>query len=459
MSRPMTLTSGSPSDLLSRPVRETTTAELARLFAAGEKPRDHWMIGLELELLPFRRSDLGPVEHPSIARVLDRLIATRGLSPEHEASGALIGAKGAGVVVSLEPGGQIEYASRPYRKLKELRSEVCDFAAAMREAGELEGVGFWAMGHQPFVDRDTAAKMPKARYDLMRRFMPTRGTRGLDMMHLTGSVQCAVDYESERNMTDKVRTAARVSPLLAALTASSPFVGGRLSGRVCERYEIWRHTDAARSGLWPEMLDGDGLTYERYVLRALSVPAMFFLRDGEYRLPESRPFSYFAEHGFDDQPVTVADFVDHLTSLFPEIRLKSYIELRGTDCAPPQEAVAIAAFWRGLLDLEDTRREVEERLVGLGYPELVALQAEVARAGLGATTPLGPVRELIRGVVELAYAGLARAAPDCADCMVPLLERARRGVSLAEEMIERARGESVQAAVSLAELSDRRSGR
>lgn len=452
MSRPMTLDSGSPSELLSRPVRETSPTELSRLFAGGEKPRDRWMIGLELELLPFRRADQGPVEHPVIARVLEALVAARGLAPEHEPSGALIGAKGQGVVISLEPGGQIEYASRPYRKLQELRDEVTDFAALLREAGAGEGVGFWAMGHQPFVDRDSAAKMPKARYDLMRRYMPTRGTRGLDMMHLTGSVQCAVDYESELNMTEKVRTAARASPLLSALTASSPFVSGRLSGRRSERYEIWRHTDDARSGLWPEMLDAEGLSYERYVRRALSVPAMFFLRQGEYRMPEARPFAHYAEHGFEGQPVTVADFVDHLTSLFPEIRIKNYIELRGADCAPPSEAVAIAAFWRGLLDLEGTRGEAERRLSRLGYPELVALQAEVARDGLGAHTPIGPVSTLIRDLVELAYDGLSRAAPDCAECMVPLVERARRGKSLADELIERARVSSPREAVALAEL-------
>lgn len=452
MSRPMTLEPGSITELLSQPVRETEAEALCRLFAAGEKPRERWMIGLELELLPFDQKDRGPVEHPTISRVLQQLIDALNLSPEHEAGGALIGAKGGGVVVSLEPGGQVEYASRPYRKLKELRSEVESFAAAMSEAGRKEGVGFWAMGHQPFFDRHQAAKMPKARYDLMRAYMPTRGTRGLDMMHLTGSVQCAVDYADERNMTDKVRTAARVSPFFSALTASSPFVSGRRGGFVSERYEIWRHTDDARSGLWPEMLDQEGLTYRRYVERALSVPAMFFLRDGIYRRPEAKPFSHFVEHGFEGQSVTVADFVDHLTSLFPEIRIKSYIELRGADCAPPKEAVAIAAFWRGLLDIEDTRAEVEHRLAKLGHPEVVALQADVARLGLAASSPIGPVRERIREIVELVYAGLSSAAPDCAECMLALVERAQRGRSLADDMIERAASSSVEEAVKLAEI-------
>lgn len=448
----MTLETGSQNEFLARPLRETSVEALAELFTSGAKPRDRWMIGLEIELLPFLQANDGPVEHPTLARVLDHLISDRSLSPEHESSGLLVGAKGNGIVISLEPGGQIEYASRPYRKLKDLRLELETFSDAMKASGAREGVGFWAMGHQPYVDRNTAAKMPKARYDLMRRYMPTRGTRGLDMMHLTGSVQCAVDYSDEESMTNKVRTAARATPFFSALTASAPFVGGRIGEHVSERYEIWRDTDNTRSGLWPEMLDERGLTFVRYVERALSTPAMFFLRDDAYRMPEARPFAHFAQHGFEGTVVTVSDFIDHLTSLFPEIRIKSYIELRGADCAPPREATAIAAFWRGLLDIEASRLEADERISALSFADVVTLQAEVARVGLEAVSPIGSARRVVKELVDLAYRGLSQAAPDCAECMLPLVERAERGQSLADEMIERARSSSIAEALRLVEI-------
>src|SRR5262249_7390904 len=160
-------------------------------------------------------------------------------------------------------------------------------------------------------------------YRVMRPYLAKAGTRGLDMMHLTGSVQCAIDFEDEADMGRKVRTAARISPFLAALTASSPFSFGRVNGMKTMRYAIWLDTDRPRCGIWPEMVDAEGLTFKRYVERALAAPAMLFVRGGRYQLPEPRPFASYAESGFQDTTVTVGDLIDHLTTLFPEIRLKS----------------------------------------------------------------------------------------------------------------------------------------
>jgi glutamate--cysteine ligase len=277
--------------------------------------------------------------------------------------------------------------------------------------------------------------MPKARYELMRRYLPLRGARGLDMMHLTGSVQCAVDFESEQNLVDKVRAAARISPFLAALVSSSPFTAGRPNGQKSMRYAIWQDVDDVRSGIWPEMVDAEGLRYHRYVARALEVPAMFFRRDGGYRQPEARPFAHYVAEGFEGTTVTVRDFVDHLTSLFPEIRVKNY--------------VAVGGVWRALLDDDAARSEAHGRLASLDHAALRALQVAVAREGLDATSPVGPVRELARWLTELAHTSLAAASPLCGDCMEPLRVIAARGRSPADEMLAAPSLEAAMAAVTV----------
>ena len=318
----------------------------------------------------------------------------------------------------------------------------------MAQAGAAHGVRFAAMGHHPFADRDTVPKMPKARYELMRAYLPTRGTRGLDMMHLTGSVQCAVDFSDEANLVEKMRVAARASPFLTALVSSSPFLRGKPNGLKSMRYEIWRDVDNARSGIWPEMVDAEGMTYARYVQRALETPAMFFLRDGQYRMPEARPFSWYAREGFEGTVVTVADFVDHLTSLFPEIRVKSYIELRGADCVPPAEAVAIAGFWRAILDDDDTRKHAAERLAGLDHAALMALQIDVARRGLAAESAIGLVQEVAKDLAKMAVDRFRQRSPHCADCVSVLHDRAVRGASPADDMLAVYAKDGIAAAVA-----------
>ena len=413
MSQRMNVTDEAMQELLQRPLTETSTDELALLFAGGAKDLDQWMLGLELEVFGHDLATRAPATYPRLRRVLESLAAHLGWRQVTEGNGDLVGLEGEGQIVSLEPGGQLEYATRPYRALRKLRREVTELIGALSQAARDEGLGLWAIGHHPYADRDDVPKMPKTRYDLMRAYMPKRGDRALDMMHLTGSVQCAVDFSDEQNMVDKVATAARVSPFLAALTAASPFTKGAPNGYRSMRYEIWRHTDNARCGLWPEMVDGEGLTFRRYVEHALNVPAMLFVRDDAYRIAEPIPYAEIARRGFEDSTVTVADFVDHLTTLFPEIRTKSYIELRGADCAPPVEAVAIAGFWRGLLDDEPTRLAAAERLAPLDFAALDALQPQVAKIGLDAKSPIGEVREIVRWLVTISYERLAKSAPDC----------------------------------------------
>ncbi len=446
MSKPMV--SGGAEDLLARPMKDTPAEALEGLFLQAAKPDTEWYVGLELELLAFREGTAEAANHEQLRPLIAELGSRLDMTPEYEANGALIGLKGAGESVSLEPGGQLEFASRPHRSLKALRNELEGWCSALSEVGRAHGLGFWALGQQPFVDRDTAPVMPKPRYAIMRSHM--RGGLARDMMHLTGSVQVAVDFRDEKNLVDKVRTAARVSPFLSALVAASPFTRGKLNGFKSRRYEIWLDTDEARCGLWPEMLDEEGLTARRYIARTLDTAAMLFRRGGSYVPADgTTSFRAYAHAGFEGTPVTVSDYLDHLTTFFPEIRPKAYVELRGADCVRPHEAVAIAGFWRGLLDDEATRIAVDERLSSLDYGALVSLQPAVARQGLEADSPVGPVAEIAEWLVRAAHERLLRSAPDCAECLEPLLARAVSRRSPADDLIEAAERSSVLEALEL----------
>jgi glutamate--cysteine ligase len=448
MSKPL-ISGGDNSTFLDRPLSTTPMDEIARFFLASAKGPETWMIGMEVELFAFHRRDLRPVAHPIMARVLEDIGKRWHMKPEYEAGpgGPLIGLSGHGATISLEPGGQIELATKPHDALRELKREICSYVDKLRQAGEDQDVGFWAIGYQPFEDRDSMPKMPKARYDVMRSYFAAKGGRGLDMMHCTGSVQCAVDFSDELNMTDKIRTAARVSPFLTALVSASPFSSGKLNGYKTARYQVWLETDDERCGLWPEMLDAEGLTFRRYVDRAMKAAPFFFIRDGRHVQADARSFGEHAQSGFQGTDVTVRDLVDHLTTFFPEIRPKGYVELRGADCVQPGEGVAIAGFWRGILDSDEARREVNARLEKMGYAELRALQPLVAKLGLSAMSAAGPAAEIAEWLVRLSHDVHTRSMPDCAECIEPLLERAEAGRSPADDMLEIAEKKSIRDAV------------
>jgi glutamate--cysteine ligase len=448
MSKPM-ISGEDKAAFLDQPLRATPLDEVARFFLSSAKDPSTWLIGMEIELFAFHRATLKPVAHPTMTRVLESLGRRWHMKPDYEPSSErpLIGLSGHGAVISLEPGGQLELATKPHDQLKALRQEVCSYVDKLRAAGNDEDVGFWAMGYQPFEDRDSMPKLPRERYALMRSYFAKLGGRGLDMMHCTGSVQCAVDISDEKNMSSKIRTAARVSPFLAALVASSPFSKGKANGYKSMRYQIWLETDAERCGIWPEMLDQEGLTFRRYLQRAMNVPPLFFIRNGAYAAAERRPFADWVERGFEGGEVTVRDLVDHLTTMFPEIRPKGYIELRSTDCVKPRECVSVAGFWRGILDDEAVRREVDDRLSRMGYAELIALQPLVAKLGLSAMSAAGPVAEIAEWLVKLSYKHHEGAMPDCAECLEPLVERAESGRSPADELLEAAEKSSIEQAV------------
>jgi glutamate--cysteine ligase len=440
--------SAARQELLARPLAEASVEELSELFTSNAKPQSEWMIGAELELFSHDRAQDQPAQHDAIQGVIAALGRRRRMTGERE-DGALVGLRGHGQLITLEPGGQIEFASKPHVRLKEMRDELMGYVADLRELGAERGLEFWALGYHPFETRDTIPKMPKPRYDLMRSYFSRRGgPRALDMMHLTCSVQCAVDFSDDRNLADKIRSAARASPFVSALVAASPFTAGKPNGFKSLRYQVWLETADERCGIWPEMLDDEGLTVRRYIERALRTPGMFVLRDGAYESVEPKPYVELAQEGFRGKPLTVTDFLDHLTTFFPEIRPKGYVELRGADCLPPESAVALAGVWRGLLDYDEPRRAIDERLSALSFADVHQLRRDVARFGLDAQSPIGPVRDIAKWLVDTAYEALATGTRDCADCIVPLVERAAAGRSPADDMLELAAKESIESAVA-----------
>ncbi|MBI4816159.1 MAG: hypothetical protein HY791_07875 [Deltaproteobacteria bacterium] len=452
MSQRMTDGSDDVVSLLDRPLAEASVDDLVTLFAAGAKQKDDWRLGLEIEVTPFVRAEpKKPIELPTLLAILDTLAERGGFTVEREGS-LPTALKRSGEIVTVEPGGQIELATKPFKKLRELLDALDEFARLLAAVGNTHGYGFWAIGRHPYNSVESSMKLPKARYKAMREYMGQRERRALDMMHLTGSVQCAVDFSDEANMVAKIRTAAKASPFVSALAASSPFSLGKPNGLKSDRMDVWMHTDGPRSGLWPEMFDEEGLTFRRYVERALRVPAMFFVRDGRYFAAEARPFVSYGASGFGGSTVTVRDFVDHLTSLFPEIRIKNYLELRGADCLPPVEAIGLAGIWRAILDDEATRHRVDERLKGMDYESAIALQPLASKLGLAAISSIGPVAEVVQDIAEAAYARFATVSPDCAMCMVPLLERAREGRSISDELLIREEKLGLEKALELVEL-------
>ena len=451
MSRPLSFADNALHELKKRPVSEVTTEELSRFFAKGETPKQDWRIGLEMEVFVHHKRTRAPASFENLKGLLKTLIDTTPIdwNKDVDPNGELVGLSCNGQVISLEPGGQFEFATRPYGSTVELREELFQFVETLRSICEDENLQLLAIGQQPEATVETIPRMPKNRYDIMRSYLPQYGSLALNMMHLTASMQCAVDFSDEANMIEKIRTAAKVSPFLTALTAASPFSNGKPNGYKSFRYEIWRKTDNVRCGLWPEMLDQEGLGYSRYVEKALNTPAMIFLRNGRFYQAERKPFREYARIGFDDTPVTVDDFLLHLTSLFPEVRPKTYVEMRGADCLPPAETLAIAAFWRGLLDDSDACREALELLKTIDFEELVELQAKVAKNGLDAESSIGKAADVIKKLVAVAMSRLQRDEPDGLVDMMPLVERSERGRSLADDMLEIAAKTSVADALRL----------
>jgi len=339
------------------------------------------------------------------------LVAEFGWEPIKEGGTtiALKRSNGASIeTISLEPGGQFELSGAPLHTLHETCAEAGEHLRECLAIGERLGLGFLGVGFAPTWTRDEIPTMPKERYGVMTRYMPKVGANGLDMMYRTATIQVNLDYASEADMVQKMRVSLALQPIATALFASSPFREGRLSGLKSLRSEVWRDTDPDRTGLLPFAFE-DGFGYERYVDYALDVPMYFVYRDGRYIDVAGASFRKFLEGKLEQLPgekPTVDDWSDHLTTLFPEVRLKKFLEMRGADGGPWRRICALPAFWVGLL-YDGTALDAAWELVrDWTADERQGLRDAVPKLALEAPFRSTSALQVARETVQIATTGL-----------------------------------------------------
>ena len=390
--------------------------QLAEYLAAGCKPAADWRIGTEHEKFGYRLSDHLPLPYEGTCSVLTMLSGLRdrfGWEPVEEA-GKLIGLQKGDANVSLEPGGQLELSGAPLRSIHETCDEVNEHLREVKEIADVIGAGFIGLGAAPIWSHEQMPVMPKGRYGLMTRYMGKVGTTGTMMMYRTCTVQVNLDFASEADMVQKFRTSLALQPVATALFANSPFFEGRVNGWQSWRARIWQDLDPARTGMLPFVFE-DGMGFERYVDYALDVPMYFVYRDGRYVDALGQSFRAFLRGELPalpgEQP-TLSDWADHLTTIFPEVRLKKFLEMRGADGGPWRRICALPAFWVGLLYDGASLDAAWELCRDWTAEERDALRHDAARYGLRAEIRGRSLRDVARDVLAIAEAGLrARALP------------------------------------------------
>ncbi|MEE4241722.1 MAG: glutamate--cysteine ligase [Desulfopila sp.] len=421
--------------------------QLVEYLESGIKPLQDHRIGTEHEKFGFHIDDFTPLKYEGnagIRALLKALSTDFGWEPIEE-DGNIIALQNSEQSITLEPGGQFELSGAPLENLHQTCAEIQFHLRQVRSVAEPLGIGFLGMGFAPSWRRDEMPWMPKERYRIMRRYMPSVGTLGLDMMVRTATVQVNLDFCSEADMVKKFRVALALQPLATALFANSPFSEGKPNGWLSYRSAVWRDTDPDRSGMLPFVFE-PGMGFERYAEYALDVPMYFVHRDNRYIDAAGHSFRDFLAGKLSALPgerPTVADWEDHLTTLFPEVRLKRYLEMRGADAGTGDTLCAMPAFWVGLLYDQDCL-DAAWRLVGnWSAAEREQLRCDVARQGLQAFTPRGPLQKMAEEVLHIAKSGLQRRAcrndrgDDEAVFLDILLETAMSGKTPAELKLER----------------------
>lgn len=394
------------------PVR--STAELTEYLAFGCKPKDAFRIGTEHEKFVFYSADNSPVPYfgeRSISALLTGMQAKSGWEPIMDGDNiiGLAGPSGAGAI-SLEPGGQFELSGAPLENIHQTCKESNQHLATLREVADPLGIRFLGMGGSPKWSLAETPRMPKSRYEIMTRYMPKVGSQGLDMMYRTCTIQVNLDFSSEADMRRKMQVSLKLQSLATALFASSPFTDGKPNGLVSWRGDIWRDTDNNRAGIIPFAFSPT-FGFEHYVEWALDVPMYFIVRDGKYHDCTHVTFRQFMAGALKGEVAeyepNMGDWTNHLSTLFPDVRLKRFLEMRGADGGPWRRICALPAFWVGLL-YDDTALSAADDLTrDWTVEEVSALRNAVPAEGLTATHRGRTLLEIGRDVVSISRAGLA----------------------------------------------------
>jgi glutamate--cysteine ligase len=402
-------------DVVDSEVVESRDALVAWL-EAGCKPTGPFRVGTEHEKIPFYRADRSPVPYGGkrgICALLEGMRDRLGWERIEDGSNliGLYDTTGGGAI-SLEPGGQFELSGAPLEDAHATAEELDRHLAVCRAVAEPLGMGFLALGTSPKWTLAQTPSMPKHRYAIMARYMPKVGTRGLDMMFRTATVQANLDYGSEKDMVAKLRVGLALQPAITALFANSPFTDGKLNGLLSARSEIWRHTDPARTGMLAFAFE-PGMGFERYVDYALDVP-LYFLKRGEiYQDVAGASFRDLLAGRLAAAPgerATIADWANHLSTIFPEVRLKRYLEMRGADVGPSERIVALSALMIGLYYDSDALSSAEALIEGWTAEDRQKLRDDAPLLGLAAEIRGRDLRAVAIDMLRIARGGLKRRA-------------------------------------------------
>lgn len=388
--------------------------QLVAPMQRGEKPKEAWRIGTEHEKLVYKTADFRAPSYDEPCGIRDMLLNLQqfGWTPVEE-GGKVIALKGEDGAVSLEPAGQLELSGAPLENLHQTCNETGRHLKQVKEVGEKCGIGFLGLGMWPDKTRAELPIMPKGRYDIMLRHMPRVGTMGLDMMLRTCTIQVNLDYSSEADMVQKFRVGLALQPLATALFANSPFTEGKPNGYLSYRSHIWSDTDPHRTGMLPFVFE-DGFGYERWVDYMLDVPMYFVFREGRYIDAAGLSFRDFLDGKLSVLPgekPTQSDWWDHLSTAFPEVRLKSFLEMRGADGGPWNRICALPAFWVGLLYDQGALDAAWDLVEGWSMEDREALRNSVPKLALDAPLPGGGrLHDIAKDVLAIARSGLAARA-------------------------------------------------
>ncbi len=385
--------------------------QLIRSMAKGEKSQDRWRIGTEHEKFVYCTGDHHAPSYDEPGGIRDILMSLTefGWEPIYEGEN-VIALKGEDGNVSLEPAGQLELSGAPLENLHQTCAETGRHLKQVKAIGEKTGKGFLGMGLWPDKTREELPRMPKGRYGIMLNHMPRVGNMGLDMMLRTCTIQVNLDYSSEADMAHKFRTSLALQPLATALFANSPFLEGKPNGFLSYRSHIWSDTDPHRTGMLPFVFE-DGFGYERYADYMLDVPMYFVYRDGKYIDAAGLSFRDFLDGNLSVLPgekPTVSDWEDHMSTAFPEVRLKSFLEMRGADGGPWNRICALPAFWVGILYDQAALDAAWDEVKHWTMEEREALRTVVPAQGLKAAIPGGEtLQDLGKRILEIASSGLS----------------------------------------------------
>ncbi len=424
--------------------------QLIASFAAGEKPKDAWRIGTEHEKFVYANGDhhAPSYDEPSGIRALLGELEQYGWKPVMEGGNAIAMA-GPDGSISLEPAGQFELSGAPLDSLHETCAETGRHLEQVKAAGEKLGIGFLGLGMWPDKTRAELPTMPKGRYAIMLRHMPRVGSMGLDMMLRTCTIQVNLDYASEADMVKKFRVGLALQPLATALFANSPFTEGKPNGMLSYRSHIWSDTDPHRTGMLPFVFE-DGFGYERYAEYALDVPMYFVYREGRYIDAAGLSFRDFLKGELSVLPgekPTLDDWNDHLSTAFPEVRLKTFLEMRGADGGPWNRICALPALWVGLLYDQGALDAAWDLVKDWTIDERQSLRDAVPKLGLDA--PIaggGTLRDIAGQVLDISGTGLSararfnRAGDNETGFLDPLREIVRSGKVPAQVLLDRYNG-------------------